>query len=53
MTRTKTYDPECLVLAKHFLPDGCPEVLNGANPEELALAIQTAVEDWFFMWAQV
>lgn len=48
----KTYDPACYELAEHFLKD--QPISEHSTPYEqachdLALTIQQAVEDWFFM----
>ena len=40
--RKHSFDPECLTLAKHFLPGACPPRLVN----ELAQTIQDAVELW-------
>ena len=45
----RTYDAKCLELAEHFLADE-PELEaqeRGRAAVELALEIQTTVEDWF------
>lgn len=41
---TKTFDSKCLELAEHFL-SGSPNVTDDEK-RRLAIAIQTAVEDW-------
>lgn len=41
-----SYDEECEQLARHFLADE-PSISDAAIPD-LAQAIQTCVEDWFF-----
>lgn len=41
----KTYDPKCEDLADHFLHD-VPHLWNDRRQQELALAIQQAVEDY-------
>jgi hypothetical protein len=38
----KTYDPQCEVLARHFLPD----TASTLAVRELSLYIQEAIEDW-------
>ena len=40
--KTKTYDPACAELARHFLEDEASE----SDVSELAGEIQQAVEDW-------
>jgi hypothetical protein len=44
---TKTYDKKSWDLAVNFLSDE-PELDSPANCHELAIAIQEAVELWFF-----
>ena len=41
-----SYDSECESLARHFLSDEA-ELNTPVNEQELAQAIQDAVEDWF------
>ncbi len=36
------FDPKCLELAEHFLPEECSSHLK----DELAQHVQSAVEDW-------
>lgn len=47
----KTYDPQCLTLAEHFLreePCAFNPITFRAHCHSLALTIQEAVEDWAY-----
>lgn len=59
MPLVKTYDEKCGELAEHFLSDDPPKGVfpasladEQARVKDLALHIQQAVEDWFFMVQQ-
>ena len=46
IVQSRGVDPACFVLADHFLTDS-PEAWRGMHRQELAYAIQQAVEDYF------
>lgn len=52
MSIVKTYDPSCYELAEHFLQDepcsNDPDLFK-KHCHSMALEIQQAVEDWFFV----
>ena len=45
--RVPPVDQKCIDLAVHFLRTK-PDLLNDPTVEVLAVAIQEAIEDWFF-----
>jgi hypothetical protein len=44
--KPRSYDPKCHLLAEQFLSDHLP--FSEAENDDLAQAIQDAIEDWFF-----